>query len=221
MLGHKKALCAPADETTGSPPIAVEATDLALSLEKLDLATSDEEFKLQRRRSSIVKKQPSLESLSTTSSDILSAITTPVKQESEEPTKGNHPSPSGSSPVAASPRQAVPSPSTVTMPGTLIKHDDSDDDSALLHPIEPPALPLQAQAEPVKKRKSVRVSLPGPDSNIRMDRAKHLDASKFETELVSMFIKTTLQHSGLFTVPTKDCEPLERAALALAFSAIT
>jgi hypothetical protein len=191
MLGHKKALCSPAD----NPSSEDAANDLASTLERSLVLEQKKPYlspDARPRERALPKTSP------TSSKDLV------VKKEEEEETSGGHASSRDNLSSEGAPRR-----SSAVMPGTLLKHEESSDDEL-----------LDLSTPDTKKRsKKVRVSLPGPGSSLRLEKAKHLDPSKFKSDLTTMFIKTTLQHSGLFTVTSEDCEALEDAADSLGLQA--
>jgi len=69
---------------------------------------------------------------------------------------------------------------------------------------------------PTKKRKSVRVSLPGyTRSSLRLQQAQPLDVTEADGMLRATFFKTTVQQATLFKFTSRDAAILEEAASKL------
>jgi len=192
MRGHKKGVCAK-DNTKET--VAPE-DELAKSMRLMQLDVSEEKDERKGRRRSSIKRQPSLESLSDSSSDILTGLATPPKKAIVKKGETEH----------------APAISLPIMPGSLVKPEPSDrmPDRGLFTPEQTPD---RIPNDPKKPRKTVRVSLPGPTrSSLRLQRARSLDPSDTEESLRAIFFKSTSYQATLFKMASKDCEATEKAA---------
>jgi hypothetical protein len=267
MRGHPKNGC-PSPQSSPTPARS-KIEDLEVTLQHLQLDTSEETPTKQHRRSSMrmIKQQPSLESLTSSAVGTLELVLASQKQESGASalrSNTNTPRPSqahvgglqstgnGAPSLARPPmveEKTVNRPRRSIMPGTLKLESetsleefdneaekkeakeiktaepesqpspagDSDKENSPRPPSVLKSNPNTPSPNPTsKKRKSVRVSLPGyTRSSLRLQQAQPLDVTEADGMLRATFFKTTVQQATLFKFTSQDAASLEEAASKL------
>jgi len=261
MLGHKRNGCTSNQSSPAPARTVTKIEELEKSLDSLQLLDLSDNSK-QRRRSSVMPKRPSLESLTSSAADTLELVLATTKKQSNitpPRSRAGTPRPSGvfqskenvvPTPVPKEDDKAVARPRRSIMPGTLKLENDNSleeflavpngtlikeskqveadarvavtEDSEKQNSPEPASVTKikggdsSPKVAPTKKRKSVRVSLPGYSrSSLRLQQAQPLDVTEADGMLRATFFKTTAQQATLFKFTSRDAAILEEAASKL------
>jgi hypothetical protein len=217
MRGHKKTNCLSAQSSPTPAHSVPKENDLEESLGRLQLDVHDEAVSTKQRRRSSMMKQPSLESLTSSAVGTLEAILSVQKQLSDEAHSRSSAPPKKEENDVQLPKddkKSIYRP-RVSIPGEFVKFEleeisPKSNNLSKSNPTEPsskesyetPSRPLtssQSQSQSTtleisstKKRKSVRIGLPGPTRSSLRHQPVHpfhtTEASSMEKN--DKFIKT-------------------------------